>query len=232
MRILAVGAHPDDVEIGCSGTLALYSKSGAEVFTAHICTGDKGHKIIKPEELAKIRAAECEKAAKVIKAKIIHGHIGDGELEYNLTMRDAVVDIIREADPDIIITHTPEDYHADHKFVSQLIVDASFMASVPHIQTKLKATEKIAQIFFMEPNSGFNFQPTEYIDISEFFTMKLEMMKQHQSQLTWLKDHDNIDILDQIETTAKFRGYQCGVKYAEGFIRYINALRVVPKKVF
>ncbi|HRU32240.1 MAG TPA: PIG-L family deacetylase, partial [bacterium] len=79
MRILAVGAHPDDLELLCAGTLAKYSKEGHTVVMAHMCNGNKGHFTIPPEELASIRAEEAKKSAEIIGAEIIQGEYPDLE---------------------------------------------------------------------------------------------------------------------------------------------------------
>lgn len=228
MKILAIGAHPDDVEFYCGGTLAVYSGNGHEIIMAHISNGDKGNMHIMPEEMAEIRRKESENAGALINAKVISAELRDAELEENLQNRTIIIDIIRLADPDVIITHYPEDYHADHRIVSRLVIDASFMASVPHITTTAAAIHKVPQIYFMETYTGINFQPQEYVDITDTFDTKMEIAKKHHSQIEWVKSHDNVDILDYLHITSRFRGFQCGVKYAEGFIRYIAALRAAP----
>lgn len=220
MRILAVGAHPDDLEILCAGTLAKYRARGDEVFMCHIADGDKGHFIIPPDELAKIRRQEARDAAAVIGAPAVEGNFPDMEIYDGEPARLRFIEIVRAARPDVIITHHPDDYHTDHKAVSAIMLEASFSATLPHVKTASEFLHKLPVLYFMDTLTGLNFQPTEYVDITPFFEQKKEMLSKHQSQLVWLKEHDNYDALDALETMAKFRGYQCGVKYAEGFIRY------------
>lgn len=219
MRILAIGAHPDDLEILCGGTLAKYSSKGHKIFMAHLCNGDMGGKDIKPEELAKIRDKEAKKAASLINAEVLGPIAGDLDLYPTKEMRIEVVDIIRYAKPDIIITHSPDDYMPDHVITSQLVFDAAFTATLPNYKTKCPAYEKITPIFYMDTVVGLKFQPEIYVDITEFFEIKKKMLLCHESQYKWIKGHHLSDPINLIETMARFRGLQCGVMYAEGFVR-------------
>jgi LmbE family N-acetylglucosaminyl deacetylase len=127
------------------------------------------------------------------------------------------IDMIRAARPDVIITHSPTDYMPDHFVVSQLVYDASFHASLPNWKTSRPPHDKVPPIYYMDNVAGVAFSPTEYVDISDFVETKKAMMECHASQVVWLKEHDNLDILDFIATCAKYRGLQCGVPYAEAF---------------
>ncbi|MDW7675219.1 MAG: PIG-L family deacetylase [Bacillota bacterium] len=232
LRILGFGAHPDDLEISCGGTLAKYQQLGHQVIMGVACVGDKGHREIPPEELAKIRIEESNRAGAYLNAPVYNLGFKDGEiLEQDLATRWKVVDLIRRADPDVIITHHPADYHADHVAVSRLAVDASFMVSVPHIRTEFPAIHKVPQIYFMDNYAGVNFTPSEYVDVTKTFSLKEQMLGEHLSQINWLKDHDNMDIMEFIRICGRFRGFQCGVGYAEGFVRYISSLRVTPERL-
>lgn len=121
--------------------------------------------------------------------------------------------------------------HPDHRQVSQLVFDASFLATVPHIETEHPAHEVITPIYYMDPLAGQGFVPEEYVDISETFDLKREMLACHESQLVWLKEHSRIDLLDFVETIAKFRGLQCDVAYTEGFKRTSAWLRVRAERI-
>jgi len=220
LRILAVGAHPDDLEILCGGTLAKYAREGHGVIMAHLLNGDKGHHEMASEELARIRKVESDEAGGVIGAEVVGLDLPDGELFSNLETRKRVMDLIRQAGPDVIITHAPHDYMSDHNTTSQLVCDASFYSAAPLFKTESAACDKVSPIFFMDTVMGLDFLPVEYVDTSETHEQKTEMVKRHGSQLEWIKRHDNMDILEMVETTARFRGLQCGVRYAEGFRPY------------
>jgi len=218
MRILAVGCHPDDVEIACSGTLAKCVKRGDTVIVCHVSSVNLGHVIIPPDELTKIRAEEAKKAGRMAGIEVIPGGFDDLEIyDNNKEARDKMVDIIRYADPDVIITHDPNDYMPDHTAVSRLVFDASFTATLPNYPTKVNKVAKLVPIYYMDTLAGVNFNPTEYVDISEEIDLKINMLECHESQLVWMREHDNIDFADMVRTCSRYRGYQCGVDYAEGF---------------
>lgn len=219
MRVLGIGAHPDDLEISCGGTLAKYASQGAQVFMAHLCNGNKGHMVIPPDELRIIRDNESKSSAKLIGATSINIDVDDMDAYLEREQIVKVVEVIRLAQPDIIITHAPNDYMPDHLAAGQITFSASFMATLPHVKTEHPFFEKITPIFYMENLGGANFVPEYFVDITGFLETKLKMMDQHQSQVKWLKEHDGTDFLDLIETSAKYRGAQAGVKHAEGFTR-------------
>jgi N-acetylglucosamine malate deacetylase 1 len=220
MRVLGVGAHPDDLEILCSGTLAKYRARGDDVVMCHASWGDKGHMIIPPKKLSRIRSKEAKAAAAVIGAQAVELGFFDMLIQDTEESRLRFIDMVRAARPDVVITHHPDDYHSDHQAVSRLMLEATFTATVPHVKTKHGYLPKMPAVYFMDTLAGLHFQPAEYVDITPFVEKKKKMLAQHESQLTWLKDHDGIDVMDMMLTAGKYRGYQCGVPYAEGFIRY------------
>jgi LmbE family N-acetylglucosaminyl deacetylase len=172
---------------------------------------------IKPPELARIREREARTAAEMIKAEFIWLGFPD-ELVFNdRETRLAVVDAIRQARPDLIITHAPDDYHPDHCVVSSLVFDTSFVASLPNIETDQPAHATVPPVYYMDTLAGKGFHPTEYVDISQTMATKRDMLACHNSQLTWLNDHDDIDVMEFMEVVARTRGFQCNVPYAEGF---------------
>ena len=218
MRILAVGCHPDDIEIACAGTLAKCVKRGDTVITCHASSGDLGHVIIPPEELKKIRAEEARNAGKLAGIEVITAGFNDLDIyDNNKKSRDMMVDIIKYANPDMIITHDPNDYMPDHTAVSRLVFDASFTATLPNYKSKIATPAKLVPIYYMDTLAGVNFNPTEFVDITEEIDVKLEMLECHKSQLEWMREHDHIDFADMVKTCSRYRGYQCGADYAEGF---------------
>ena len=159
MNILAIGCHPDDVEINCAGTLAKCVNRGDKVIVCHACNGNMGHEVIMPDELRNVRAAEAKKAGSLAGIEVITCDIGD--LLANggdLSQRDKVIEVIRYAQPDLIITHAPSDYMCDHVALSRLVFDASFAASVPHYGTG--AASKVTPLYYMDNLGGHGFVPT------------------------------------------------------------------------
>lgn len=233
MRILAVGAHPDDLEFLCAGTLAKFKQKKARIFMSYLCNGDKGHFEIPASELAIIRKKEAEDSAKIVGAEIQGGMFPDLGIYPDKEARKKVVDLIRVARPDLVITHSPKDYMCDHTTTSKLVIDASFIATLPNYKTEHRPHTVIPAIFFMDTLAGVNFIPTEYVDITDFIKTKEKMLLCHQSQYKWLKEHDGIDYIDFMRKVASFRGLQCGVPYAESFRAYsvwgrIKAKRLLP----
>ena len=218
--ILALGAHPDDLEFFCAGTLARYTRAGHKVFMCHACNGNKGHIEIPPDELRKVRTEEARQAAKLIGAEHLTADYPDCEIYSDNQGVNRIVDIIRQAQPDVIITHSPNDYMPDHVIVGQLARDASFHATVPYFKTNYPPIKKPPVVYFMDTAAGLNFTPTDYVDISETFETKKKMLLCHESQHLWLKEHDNIDVVGFMQTLSAFRGMQCGVPFAEAFARW------------
>ena len=218
MKVLAIGAHPDDIEIACSGTLAKCVKRGDEVTVCHVSSGNLGHVIIPPDELRVIRAAEAKKAGGMAGIKVVCAGFDDLEIfDNNKAARDKIVDVIKSVNPDFIITHNPDDYMPDHTAVSRLVFDASFTATLPNYKSGVKEAARLVPIYYMDTLAGVNFQPEEYVEISQEIDLTIRMRECHESQLVWMKEHDGIDFADMVRTCSRYRGYQCGAEYAEGF---------------
>jgi len=206
-----------------------FKKRGDQIFAAVLCSGDKGHYKIKSEELARIRRQEAEDAARAEGTTLISiGSFPDLEVYADSASRRVVVEIIRKAKPDLILSHYPDDYMCDHSTTGRLVIDASFVASLPNYQTENPHTEVIPPIYFMDAMAGVSFEPTDYVDITEFIEEKGKALLCHQSQYQWLREHDGIDYVDYMKQHSAFRGVQCGVKYAEAFRRYAVWGRIRP----
>jgi len=228
MRVLGVGAHPDDLEILCGGTLALYARRGDTVIMGTACTGDRDDPDISPAEMARLREAEARTAASLIGATYVCLGLSDETVFPTEANCLRFVDLIRVARPDLIITHAPDDYHMDHRNTSELTFWASTMATVAHIQTAHPPAPVRPPIYYMDTVAGIGFLPTEYVDISEVIEIKKEMLAQHRSQFR-VFERSGIDLMDQMLTVARFRGYQCEVPYAEGF-RRLDVHRRIPTR--
>lgn len=216
--VLVISAHPDDMEVACAGTLLKCKARGDRVVVCHLSNGNLGHEVIMPEELAAVRIAEAKASGDVGGFEVIHGGFEDLDIyDGNKEARDKVTDIIRSVDPDFIITHNPDDYMPDHTATSRLVFDASFAATVPHYKTENGNAARLVPIYYMDSLAGVNFNPTEYVDVSEYIDTKLEMLECHKSQIVWMREHDGIDFPDMVKTCCRYRGFQCGAEYAEGF---------------
>lgn len=226
MRVLAVGCHPDDLEIGCGGTLNKYAVGGAEVHMCHVANGNLGHAVIMPPELRDIRTAEAEAAGRMLGAHRVYNlDVGDTYVnEHDEAVVDALTEVMRIVDPDVIITHSERDYMRDHVEVGNMTFNASFVASVVHRATG--PATGIAPVFAMDTLAGMSFEPTHYVDITDTIETKLAALACHESQITWMAEHDGIDFLDFVRTCSKYRGFQSGVAYAEGFRPWLRWPRV------
>lgn len=230
MNVLAIGCHPDDIEISCSGTLAKCVKRGDKVTVCHVANGNMGHEIIKPDELRVMRREEAKKAGSLAGIEVVTIDIGDLRVNgADFDQRDKIAELIIKVQPDFIITHSPTDYMNDHREVSKLVFDASFTASVPQYNNGGKSA--VVPVYYMDNLAGLNFNPTEYVDITDEIDLKIEMLECHESQLKWMRDHDNIDFAEFVRSCSRFRGIQCGVGYAEAFTQEYAWPKVTTKRL-
>lgn len=223
MRVLAIGCHPDDLELNCYGTLAKYVKKGHEVYICGVSNGDQGHIEIMPEELAVIRKKEAAEAAKIIGAKEYYNLDAHDLLisRYDMELVNKLIDYIRKVNPDVIITQPPDDYMMDHVETSALVFRCAFMAAIPHYATKPNQLPKTVPnpipIYYMSPDTKTGFVPTDFVDITEEMQLKIDALNCHKSQIVWLKEHDNLDMVDDMKASSKLYGGHCNVRYAEAF---------------
>ena len=217
MRILAVGAHPDDLEILCAGTLAKYAAQGHHVTMAVATNGEVGSSTLSKAEIAQIRSAEAAASAAVIGADFIWMNYPDEFLFSDAAARLNFLNMVRKARPDVILTHAPADYHPDHRTAGQIIWDIRVMTTVPNIRTEEPVCDAIPEIYYFDTIAGIDFVPQYYVDITEAFETKKRMLACHKSQASWLEDQYEMSYLDFIEYVGRYRGLQCGARYAECF---------------
>jgi LmbE family N-acetylglucosaminyl deacetylase len=233
MNILAIGAHPDDIEILCAGTLSLYARQGHNVVMAPFTCGDMGDLKIAPHELARIRRDESEAAAALIGARLLWPGVMDEHVFANEVQRRLMIDLIREADPDVIFTHSPDDYHPDHRYVAQLVFDSYFQKGLPHIpnQSRLACRFGGTQIYHMDTIAGIGFHPTEYVDITSVIETKRRMLRSHQSQFASISELASRDIEQVMEIQARFRGLAGDCAFAEAFRRLESWQRGLSRRI-
>lgn len=223
MRILAVGAHPDDIEFMCAGTLAKYAKRGDKVIMAIATNGEVGSTTLSKEEISKIRREEARASASVIGAELIWMDFPDEFLFNDKATRIAFIEMARKARPDLVITHPLDDlYHPDHNTTGKIVNDVALMGTIPNIKTESSPCTCTPYLCYADAQGGVNFLPDEYVDISDVFEIKKRMLSMHKSQESWLRDQYDMTLLEFMEIIARFRGIQAGCKYAEAF-RKVNA---------
>ena len=196
MKILAVGAHPDDIEIFMYGILSIFSKRNDEIKMIIATDGGAGS-VTTNKNLSEIRKKETIEALKIFGTPIFLDYL-DGELSVQPNIISALKKHFDSIEPDLIITHPPEDYHTDHRSLSHYV--------------KSSAGFKYP-VLFCETLMGVNFNPNIYIDISDYFNDKAQAILKHKSQRPE-------KFLKAIEINNKFRAAQCnagGQSYAEVF---------------
>ncbi len=147
----------------------------------------------------------------------------------DIATRLQVVDAIRVAKPDVILTHDPGDYHPDHRVVSRLVLDASFLSGLPQVRTQHECHPAVQPLIYFDTLAGAGFVPTEYVDVTDTFAGKQAVLQCHAGQFTWMSEHDAVDLVDLIQVMTRVRGLQCGVRHAEAFrIEGAGPYRLLP----
>ena len=203
MKIVCVGGHPDDPESGCGGTLARYAEAGHRVSIIYLTRGEAGIRGKSHEEAAAIRSAECETACKILGAKPIFAGQIDGATELNRARVETLRELLSAEAPDLVFTHWPIDTHMDHQ-IAGLLTYRSWVAA-----------QRKFQLYFMEVDLGAqtqNFHPTDYVDITGVREKKKAALFAHKSQ------HGDEIYSRHHEVMENFRGRECGVTAAEGFV--------------
>lgn len=190
MRIICIGAHPDDCEIEFGGAAYKFAASGHAVKFLSVTNGAAGHHVHPAAELAPIRKREAEEAARrlgVAEAEIL-GY-NDGELLPTLDAREEIVRRIRRWSADIVLTHRPWDYHPDHRYTGQLVQDSAYLVMVPHLCPDTPALRRNPLFLYLE--DGFQlpapFLPDIAVAIDDVWEQKVRALDAHTSQFyEWL----------------------------------------------
>ena len=189
IRVIMIGAHPDDCDQDGGGTAALFASMGYAVKFVSVTNGDAGHQTEKGAALAKRRFAEAQEAGNRfgVSYDVLNNH--DGQLLPNLEVRLQIIKKIREWNADIVIAPRPNDYHPDHRYTGVLVQDAAYMVAVPNVAPETPPLKKnpvffYFQDFFQRPNL---FRPDVAIDITKVYPQKVHAMDAHVSQMyEWL----------------------------------------------
>jgi LmbE family N-acetylglucosaminyl deacetylase len=189
LRLLVIGAHPDDCEIRAGGLATLYRQAGHQVCFVSVTNGESGHQSLHGERLAAIRRQEAAASGQVLGLEYrILGH-RDGYLEPTLAARLELIRLIRQYRPDLVLTHRPCDYHPDHRYTSQLVCDAAYLLTVPAVAPEAPALSRDPVIMYLW--DGFQrpypFALTVVVDIEPVAESVLDMLVCHRSQMfDWL----------------------------------------------
>ena len=220
MNILAIGAHPDDVEFLCAGTLLKYRQQEHKIFIALTTSGNIGSNVAASrEEIAAIREAEQIESARFYDAEIRFLRFDDEGLINTPASRRAVLNAMRWADPDVILTNPPWDPSTDHGTTGKLVTDVLLSLPGKLVPADEPPVAKAPSVFFWDIPGGIGFSPEAYVDISDVMDRKIEALSKHKSQIEWMGNFSfGAPFYEYSRLMARFRGMQAGVQYAEGFI--------------
>jgi LmbE family N-acetylglucosaminyl deacetylase len=206
LRILVIGAHPDDCDIAAGGVAALYRQLGHSVRFVSVTNGESGHHRIHGEVLADIRRKEATAAGELLGIRYDVLNHRDGYLLPTLEVRDEIIALIRDERPDLILTHRPNDYHPDHRYTSQLVCDAAYMVTVPAVVPDVPALRDNPVIAYVADDflRPYPFSPTVVVDIEPVISSVIDLLDCHKSQFyEWLPY--NFQVEDQVPDDAAAR---------------------------
>lgn len=196
MKVIAIGAHPDDLEYGCGGTLHKLSKAGHDINLLVMTRGEMGGN---PD----LRQKEQEASAKLLNARLFWGRFTDTQVPLQKETINTLEFFMKKIKPDLIFVIFPNDTHQDHRVVAQATVTA---------------TRYVQNVLFYEVPSTVDFSPASiFVDIGPVLDKKMSILKAHKSQVFATRIAD-LSILESAKATALFRGVQNRVKYAESFV--------------
>ncbi len=195
MKILGIGAHPDDLEFGCGGTLHKLAAKGHKVHMLVMTHGSVGGD-------PRVRVAEQERSAAMLGAKLYWGGFEDTGVTLTRELIRTVEQRVDEIEPDLVFVNHAADTHQDHRSVAKAVETAARYAK---------------NLLFYEVPTTMDFNPGVFVDIGAVINSKVALLKCHRSQVykTRVK---NLSIIESAKAAAMFRGYQDRVKYAEGFV--------------
>jgi len=218
VNILAIGAHPDDIEVLCGGALLKYKQQGHNIFIALTTSGNIGSNVhASREEIAEAREKEQLEAAKFFDAEVRFLRYDDQGLQDTPETRRAVLNAIRWANPDVILTNYPEDPSTDHAITGKIVSEVMLSLPSKLVPADEPPISKSPSLFYYTTPVGINFTPEVYVDITDVFELKREALSKHVSQFAWMDVYQTHNLLDIIEINDKFRGLQAGYVYAEGY---------------
>ncbi len=201
MNVLAIGAHPDDIEFGCGGALLKYAQAGHNIYLLVLSDGCFGGE-------PQVRRREQEESAALMGAReLFWGEFCDTEIESSRQLIVKMEEVIRKTAPDVVFINYSEDVHQDHRSAAQ---------------AGISATRYIKEVLFFEVPTTQHFEPDTFVNIEDVLEKKLSLLKAHASQVDKTHVRD-LSILESVSSCANFRGFQGRIKYAEGF----KALRVL-----
>jgi LmbE family N-acetylglucosaminyl deacetylase len=189
LSVLVVGAHPDDCDVNAGGVAALWAAAAHDVRFLSMTDGSAGHHELDGPELARRRRREAAAAADAVGVEYRVLDHPDGELEPTLPARKDLIRRIRRFDPDLLLTHRPNDYHPDHRNASRLVRDSAYMVRVPNVCPETPALDDDPVIAYLEDDfeRPYEFDPDVVVPVDDAVETKLDVLDCHRSQVyEWL----------------------------------------------
>ena len=225
----AVTAHPDDIEFMMAGTLLQLGRAGWKLHVMNVANGSCGSSVLNAAEIVPIRAVEARKAAGVLGA-ILHDPLTDDiQIYYTLELASRLCAVVRHVNPQILLTHGPDDYMEDHVNAARLAVTAAFCRSMPNFPTEpaCDPIDSEMAVYHAMP-WGLTDQlrrPVKadfYVDISDVLAEKRQALACHRTQKQWLDKSQHLDsYLNTMEQTSARMGEMSGrFSHAEGWRRH------------
>jgi LmbE family N-acetylglucosaminyl deacetylase len=216
-RLLAIVAHPDDAECLCAGTLARAKAEGAAIGILVLCQGEKGQSSPPVANLAAVRRREMQAAAGLLGAELFFGRVPDGDLADTPPQRRILLEVYRRFQPSLVLAHSADDYHADHRAAGALAEAASWFAASAGHKTRSPALPGQPALWWMDTMQMTRFEPGFYIDVTPYVELKRRMLACHRSQLRRGSQSDFSPLEEQMLRQCQARGAQSGVAAAEAF---------------
>lgn len=206
MRILAIGAHPDDIEFGCGGTLIKYARQGHDVSLLVMTDGGGGGD-------GRIRRQEQQAAGDILGvSRLFWGEYPDTAIPLDRESIQRVERVILDVRPDFIFVHSQDDTHQDHRHLSVATITA---------------TRYTRNVLFYEGPTTQNFSPNVFVDIDGILQDKIAALQAHESQVT-KTNIEGMNILNIVQSSAHFRGIQGRVRNAEAFVPLRLFINITP----
>jgi N-acetylglucosamine malate deacetylase 1 len=230
-NVLAIVAHPDDIEFVMAGTLLRLADLDWNIHYLNVANGCLGSMITQPEETARIRLAEAQNAASLIPAVFYPPICDDMGIFYTLENLAKIAAVVRRADPTIVLTHSPIDYMEDHEAACRLAVSATFVKGMPSFVCDppvLPVSTEVA-IYHASPHGNCTplrerVVPDLFIDITKVMDRKREILGCHKSQQAWLDSTQKMSsYLESMMNMDRERGLLSGrFEFAEAFRRHLH----------
>ena len=230
-RVMAVAAHPDDIEFTMSGTLMLLGDAGYEMHYMNIANGCCGSVTMNREETIAVRTNEAALAAALVGAVFHPPYVDDIDVLYNQPLIRKLCAVVREVQPEILLLPSPQDYMEDHMNASRLMVTAAFCRNMPNYMTDphIDAVDTEMCVYHAMPMGlcdqlRNSIAPEIFVDVSDVIDRKRAMLSCHKSQKDWLDEsqgHDNyVHLMDDMASqVGKLSGK---FKYSEGWRKHLH----------